>query len=175
MRGRDPQAAIYWLAPLLESGEEPRFIARRMVILASEDVGNADPQALLVATAALQAAEFVGLPEAQLSLSQAVLYLATAPKSNAATVAIGKARADVREGRTLPVPAHLRDNHYGGAEKLGRGLDYKYSHDFEGGWVDQAYLPEDRRYYEPVDRGYEAEIKKRMEELTQRRQGAKPD
>jgi putative ATPase len=165
MRGSDPDAAIYWLARMLESGEDPRFIARRIVICASEDVGNADPQALVVAAAALQATEFVGLPECQLALAQAVTYIATAPKSNASTLAIGKARKDAQSGRTLPVPAHLRDSHYKGAQELGHGEDYQYSHDFEGGWVDQAYLPEERRYYEPVERGYEAEIKKRMEEL----------
>ena len=165
LRGSDPDAALYWLARMLESGEDPRFIIRRVVICASEDVGNADPQALVVAAAALQAVEFVGLPECQLALSQAVTYIATAPKSNAATLAIGKARADVRSGRTLAVPEHLRDSHYHGAEQLGHGQDYQYSHDFEGGWVDQAYLPEDRRYYEPVDRGYEAVIRARMEEL----------
>src|SRR5205814_1029719 len=132
MRGSDPDAAIYWLARMLEAGEDPRFIARRIVICASEDVGNADPQALLVAAAALQAAEFVGLPECQLPLAQAVTYIATAPKSNAATLAIGKAREDVRSGRTLPVPEHLRDSHYRGAEQLGHGEDYQYSHDFEG-------------------------------------------
>jgi putative ATPase len=163
MRGSDPDAAIYWLARMLEAGEDPRFIARRVVICAAEDVGNADPQALVVAAAAVQATEFVGLPECQLPLAQAVTYIATAPKSNAATVAIGKAREDVRTGRTLPVPEHLRDNHYRGAEQLGRGEGYQYSHDFEGGWVEQAYLPEERRYYEPVDRGYEAEIRKRLE------------
>jgi putative ATPase len=165
MRGSDPDAAIYWLARMLEAGEDPRFIARRVVICASEDVGNADPQALVVAAAALQATEFVGLPECQLALAQAVTYIATAPKSNASTVAIGKARKDVQSGRTLPVPAHLRDSHYPGAREFSHGEDYQYSHDFEGGWVDQPYLPEERRYYEPVERGYEAEIKKRMEEL----------
>src|SRR5262249_54605508 len=168
MRGSDPDAAIYWLARMLEAGEDPRFIARRVIICASEDVGNADPQALVVAAAALQSVEFVGLPECQLPLAQAVTYIATAPKSNAATVAIGKAREDVRSGRTLPVPEHLRDSHYRGAEKLGRGVGYEYAHNHEGGWVDQAYLPEERRYSEPVDRGYEAEIKKRMEALRQR-------
>jgi putative ATPase len=165
MRGSDPDAAIYWLARMLEAGEDPRFIARRIVIFASEDVGNADPQALVVATATLQAVEFVGLPECQLNLAQAVTYLATAPKSNASTVAIAKAREDVRKGRTLQVPDHLRDAHYRGATQLGRGLDYQYAHDFEGGWVDQAYLPEERRYYEPTERGYEAEIRIRMEAL----------
>jgi len=169
MRGSDPDAAIYWLARMLEAGEDPRFIARRIVICASEDVGNADPRALLVAAAALQSAEFVGLPECQLPLAQAVTYIATAPKSNAATTAIARAREDVRSGRTLQVPEHLRDSNYQGAEQLGRGQDYQYAHDFEGGWVDQAYLPEDRRYYEPVERGYEAEIRQRLEEWRQRR------
>jgi putative ATPase len=165
MRGSDPDAAIYWLARMLEAGEDPRFIARRIIICASEDVGNADPQALVVAAAALQASEFVGLPECQLSLAQAVTYIATAPKSNASTMAISKAREDVRSGRTLPVPLHLRDDHYAGAEKMGRGQGYQYSHDFVGGWVDQQYLPEERRYYEPVDRGYEAEIRRRLEAM----------
>ena len=164
MRGSDPDAAIYWLARMLEAGEDPRFIARRIVILASEDVGNADPQALLIATAAWQAVETVGLPECQLALSQAVIYLATAPKSNSATTAIGKARKDVREGRTLPVPKHLRDSHYKGADSFEHGKGYQYSHDAEGAIADQDYLTEERRYYEPTDRGYEAEIKRRLEE-----------
>jgi putative ATPase len=170
MRGSDPDAAVYWLARMLESGEDPRFIARRIVILASEDVGNADPQALVVAAAALQAVEFVGLPECQLPLAQAVTYLATAPKSNAATLAINKAREDVREGRTLAVPKHLRDASYGGAAQFGHGEGYAYAHDHEGGWVDQQYLPEARHYYEPVERGFEVEIKRRMEEIRARRQ-----
>lgn len=164
MRGSDPDAAIYWLARMLEAGEDPRFIARRVVICASEDVGNADPQALVVAAAALQAVEFVGLPECQLALAQAVTYIASAPKSNASTLAIGKAREDVRSGRTLPVPSHLRDAHYRGAKQLGRGEGYQYAHNFEGGWVDQNYLPEERHYYEPVDRGFEAEIRRRLAE-----------
>jgi putative ATPase len=174
MRGSDPDAAIYWLARMLEAGEDPRFIARRVVICASEDVGNADPQALVLAAAALQAVEFVGLPECQLPLAQAVTYIATAPKSNAATVAIAKAREDVKTGRTLAVPEHLRDSSYGGAEQLGRGAGYQYSHNFAGGWVEQAYLPEDRRYYEPVDWGYEAEIRRRMEALRQQRPEQEP-
>jgi putative ATPase len=165
MRGSDPDAAIYWLARMLEAGEDPRFIARRVVICASEDVGNADPQALVVAAAALQATEFVGLPECQLALAQAVTYIATAPKSNASTMAISKAREDVRSGRTLQVPEHLRDASYRSAKKLGHGTGYQYSHNFEGGYVEQEYLPEERKYYEPMDRGYEAEIKRRMEEL----------
>jgi putative ATPase len=164
MRGSDPDAAIYWMARMLEAGEDPRFIARRVIICASEDVGNADPQALVVAAAALQAAEFVGLPECQLSLAQAVTYIATAPKSNASTMAILNASKDVRSGRTLPVPEHLRDASYQGAKKLGHGKDYKYSHDFDGGYVSQAYLPESRRYYEPTDRGYEKLIRERLQE-----------
>jgi putative ATPase len=164
MRGSDPDAAIYWLARMLESGEDPRFIARRVVICASEDVGNADPQALVVAVAALQSSEFVGLPECQLPLAQAVIYIACAPKSNAATVAIGAAREDVRKGRTLQVPKHLRDAHYRGAEDFGHGQEYKYSHDYEGGVVEQEYLPEVRRYYEPTDRGYEAVLRQRLAE-----------
>jgi putative ATPase len=174
MRGSDPDAAVYWLARMLEAGEDPRFIARRIVICASEDVGNADPQALVVAAAALQATEFVGLPECQLALAQAVTYIATAPKSNASTMAISQAREDVRSGRTLAVPEHLRDASYSAAKLLGHGTGYQYSHDFEGGWVEQAYLPEDRHYYEPVDRGYEAEIRKRMETLRGKRQQEPP-
>src|SRR5262249_34318222 len=128
MRGSDPDAAIYWLARMLESGEDPRFIARRVVICASEDVGNADPQARVGAVAPLRSAEFVGMPECQLPLAQAVAYIATAPKSNACTVAIGKARADVQEGRTLQVPTHLRDASYRGAKQFGHGEGYQYSH-----------------------------------------------
>src|SRR5213078_3941863 len=140
MRGSDPDAAIYWLARMLEAGEDPRFIVRRIVILASEDVGNADPQALAVAIAAHQAVEFVGLPECQLNLAQAVTYLATAPKSNASTLAIAAAREDVRNGRTLAVPRHLRDAHYRGAEQLGHGTEYEYSHDRPDAWSAQDYL-----------------------------------
>jgi putative ATPase len=168
MRGSDPDAAIYWLARMLEAGEDPRFIARRVVICAAEDVGNADPLALTVAVAALHAAEFVGLPECQLPLAQAVAYIATALKSNAATLAISKAREDVRSGRTLQVPQHLRDASYRGAERLGHGDGYQYSHDFEGGYVPQEYLPEARRYYEPVDRGYEKVIRERLDALRQK-------
>ena len=171
MRGSDPDAAIYWLARMLEAGEDPRFIARRVVICASEDVGNADPQALVVAAAALQATEFVGLPECQLALAQAVTYIASAPKSNASTVAISKAREDVRSGRTLPVPEHLRDASYKGAAKLGHGTGYQYSHNFEGGYVKQEYLPEERKYYQPVERGFEAEIKRRLERRDSNQEG----
>jgi putative ATPase len=174
MRGSDPDAAIYWLARMLEAGEDPRFIARRIVICASEDVGNADPQALVVAAAALQATEFVGLPECQLALAQAVTYIATAPKSNASMVALGKAREDVRSGRTLAVPEHLRDSNYRGAKQLGHGAGYQYSHDYAGGWVDQAYMPEARRYYEPVERGFEAVIQERLKAWRERRQTDQP-
>jgi putative ATPase len=170
MRGSDPDAAIYWLARMLESGEDPRFIARRVVICASEDVGNADPQALLVAAAALQATEFVGLPECQLALSQAVTYIACAPKSNAVTAAIGAARKDVQEGRTLPVPKHLRDASYRGARHFGHGEDYKYSHDYEDAIAPQEYLPEERRYYEPTDRGFESELKRRLDDWRRHRE-----
>jgi putative ATPase len=171
LRGSDPQAAVYWLARMLESGEDPRFVARRLVIFASEDVGNADPMALLIANAAWDAVEKVGLPECQLNLSQAVTYLATAPKSNASTMAIGNAVKDVKEGRTLPVPKHLKDSHYHGAkETFGHGQGYRYAHDFEGGWVDQEYVPADVTYYEPTDRGFEATIRERMAEIAKRRQ-----
>ncbi len=129
MRGSDPDAAIYWLARMLEAGEDVRFLARRIVIFASEDVGNADPHALPLAVATMQACELVGLPECQLNLAQAVTYLACAPKSNAATMAIGEARQDVREGRLLPVPVMLRDSHYPGAKRLGHGQGYQYAHD----------------------------------------------
>jgi len=169
MRGSDPNAAIYWLARMLESGEDPRFVARRLVIFASEDVGNADPMALLVANGAWDAVERVGLPECQLNLSHAVCYLATAPKSNACTMAIGAATKDVKEGRTLPVPKHLKDSHYEGAKKFGHGTDYKYAHNFGDGWVDQEYIPVDVEYYRPTDRGHEAKIKARLEELKKRR------
>jgi putative ATPase len=169
MRGTDPDAAIYWMARMLESGEDPRFIARRMVICAAEDVGNADPMALVLANAALQVSEFVGMPECQLPLAQAVTYIASAPKSNAATMAISEASQDVREQRTVVVPTHLQDAHYRGAKRLGRGQDYKYSHDFEGGWVDQDYLGVTKNYYRPVDRGAEAAIKLRLEKLREAR------
>jgi len=173
MRGSDPDAALYWMARMLASGEDPRFIARRIVICAAEDVGNADPQALILANAALQISEFVGLPEAQLVLAQAVTYIATAPKSNASTLAIGEAVADVREGRTLEVPDHLKDASYHGAKKLGRGQGYKYSHKFKDHWVDQEYLPEDRIYYKPTEQGYEKIIKERLEKWRKQKRARK--
>jgi putative ATPase len=147
---------------MLEAGEDVRFLCRRLVILASEDVGNADPQALPLAVATMQACEFIGLPECQLTLAQCVTYLACAPKSNAATLAIGEARQDIREGRILPVPMHLRDTHYGGAQRLGRGQGYEYSHNAEGGVAAQDYLGVEREYYRPVPRGFEAELAERL-------------
>jgi len=158
MRGSDPDAAVYWVARMLEAGEDPRFIARRIAILASEDIGNADPQAIQVAAAAFDIVEKIGMPEAQITLSQAAIYMATAPKSNASYVAINQAMGDVREGRTLPVPRHLKDTHYQGSGRLGHGKGYQYAHDFEGGYVRQDYLGVDKSYYVPTDRGYEATI-----------------
>jgi putative ATPase len=165
MRGSDPQAAVYYLARMLEAGEDARFIARRMIIFASEDVGQADPTALLIAVAAAHAVEHVGLPEAQLNLSQAVIHLATAPKSNRSALAIWNARADVQKGAVGEVPAHLRDAHYQGAASLGHGVGYEYPHTHPGGWVAQQYLPDDMagtRYYEPSGLGLEAEVQRRM-------------
>jgi len=148
MRGGDPDATVYWLAKMIYAGEDPRFIARRIVIAATEDVGNADPMALLVATSAAQAVEIVGMPEARIILSQAAIYVATAPKSNACYMAIDEALKDVEKERTLPVPEHLKDAHYPGAKKLGRGKGYKYPHAY-GGYVKQDYLPEKKKYYKP--------------------------
>ena len=173
IRGSDPDAALYWLARMLEGGEDVRFLARRLVISASEDIGNADPAALPLAVAAMQASEFVGLPECQLNLAQAVTYMACAPKSNAATVAIGEARRDVTEGRLLPVPIHLRDAHYGGAKRLGHGEDYVYSHDSPDGIAAQDYLGVEREYYRPVDRGFERELAQRLETIRARLREAK--
>jgi len=167
-RGSDPDASLYYLAVMLEGGEDPRFIARRMVILASEDIGNADPRALVVATAAGQAVDRVGMPECALNLAQAAAYLALAPKSNASTRAIGAAMADVREHGAKPPPDYLRDAHYPGAKKLGRGIDYVYPHDEPGGVASQPLLPEGmegRRFYEPTDRGFEEELRRRLEQI----------
>ena len=156
IRGSDADAGLYWLARMLEAGEDARFIARRLVILASEDVGMADPEALLVADAAARAVEFVGLPEAQLNLAQAVVHLANAPKSNSVTAALGRARADVAELAAGTVPRHLRDASYPGAARLGHGKGYVYPHNEPGGWVAQQYRPaelEGRSYWEPTGRG----------------------
>lgn len=157
MRGSDPDAAVYWIARMLEAGEDPRFIARRIAILASEDIGNADPQALCVASACFSVVEKIGMPECQLTLAQTAIYMCLAPKSNASAKAIWSAMADVKEGRTLPVPKHLKDTHYKGAQRLGSGEGYKYPHDFTGGAVEQDYLGVSKTYYEPTDRGFEGE------------------
>ena len=165
MRGSDPDAAVYYLAKMLYAGEDIKFIARRIMICASEDVGNADPHAIMVAASAAQAVERVGMPEAQIILSQAVSYVACAPKSNAACVAIDRAMETVRSTKTAPVPAHLQDSHYRGAQKLGRGTGYLYAHDFPNHYVRQQYLPDgltDAKFYEPTENGYEKEIKSRM-------------
>lgn len=168
MRGSDPDSALYWMARMLEAGESPRFIARRIVICASEDVGNADSMALVVATAAWQASELVGLPEAQIILAHAATYVACAPKSNAAYLGIAAAVKDVREKKTVAVPKHLQDTHYPGAKRLGRGEGYKYAHDYEGGFVPQDYGVPPGTYYHPTDYGKEADIKARLEALRQR-------
>ncbi len=174
MRGSDPDAALYWMAKMLEGGEDPRFIVRRVVICAAEDVGNAAPNALVLATSALHAVEFVGMPEAIIPLAQAVTYISTAPKSNASYEAVEKARKDVREGRTLPVPDHLKDAGYAGSEQLGHGKGYKYAHNFEGHWVDQDYIPTSRIYYRPSDSGQEKKIAERLREIRELR-GIKDD
>ena len=165
MRGSDPDATLYYLAKMINAGEDPIFIARRIIIAASEDVGNADPQALQIATAALQAVHAIGMPEGRIILSQAALYVATAPKSNRAYVGIDKALSDIRNKEIGAVPLHLKDAHYGGAKALGHGKTYLYPHDYPGGHVDQTYLPEgmeDRVYYEPTEHGYEKKIKDGM-------------
>ncbi len=170
-RGSDVDASLYYLAVMLEGGEDPRFIARRMVILASEDVGNADPQALLVADAAARAVDRVGLPECALNLAQACVYLALAPKSNASYKALNAARAEVREHGAKTPPDYLRDAHYPGAKSLGRGSGYRYAHDEPGGVSDQQLLPDglaDRRFYAPTDRGFEVELGRRLAELRMR-------
>jgi len=161
VRGSDPDAGLYWMARMIEAGEDPRFLARRMVILASEDIGLADPQALLVAEAAARAVEYVGLPEAALNLAEAVIYLALAPKSNSVVVALGRAQQDVRSAVSQEVPVHLRDAHYQGASRLGHGEGYVYPHDDPAGVVSQQYRPdalEGRVYYEPSSHGAEADV-----------------
>lgn len=168
MRGSDPDAAVYYLARMLYAGEDVKFIARRIMILASEDIGNADPMALVVAAATAQAVERVGMPEAQIILSQAVTYMASAPKSNSAVEAISRAMQVVKETKTPPVPAHLQDAHYGAAEKLGHGLGYKYAHSYKNHYVKQQYLPDgltDEVFYEPSENGYEAAIREYFKKI----------
>jgi len=165
MRGSDPDAALYWLAKMLYAGEDPRFIARRLVICAAEDVGNADPQALVIANAAFQVSEFVGMPECRIPLAQATCYIACAPKSNAAYLGIDMAMKDVEESRTLEVPAHLKDSNYPGAKKLGHGEGYKYAHQYKDHYVKQDYIPKKKKYYEPTDIGYEKKIKEYLDRI----------
>lgn len=168
MRGSDPDAAIYYLARMLYAGEDVKFIARRIIICAAEDVGNADPNALTVAVSAAQAVERIGLPEGQIPLAQAAAYVAAAPKSNAACLGIARALETVKTQKTPPVPSHLQDRHYKGAEKLGHGLGYKYAHDYPNHYVKQQYLPdgmEGARFYVPTENGYEKKIREHMEWL----------
>ncbi len=159
VRGSDPNAAVYWLAKMLYAGEDPRFIARRLIILASEDIGNADPRGITVAVSAMQAVEFIGMPEARITLSQATTYLACAPKSNAAYLAVDTALDDVENGRTLPVPKHLQS----GPKPDKGAVKYQYAHNGADHFVDQEYVPTDKTYYNPTDQGYEATIRKRIE------------
>ncbi len=165
MRGSDPDATLYWLAKMIYAGEDMRFISRRIVICAAEDVGNADPQALVLANSAMQASETIGMPEARIILAQAAIYVACAPKSNASYLGIDKALADVKDKRLQEIPTHLKDGHYKGAAKLGHGKDYKYAHDYPNHYVKQSYMPHEASYYQPGDLGYEAKIKERLEKL----------
>jgi putative ATPase len=173
MRGSDPDAALYWLAKMIHAGEDPRFIARRIVICAAEDVGLADPMALVLAQTAFEASAFIGWPEARIPIAEAAIYVATAHKSNTACVAIDAALAEVRSGRTLPVPEHLRDAHYAGAERLGHGQGYQYAHNFPGHFVVQDYLGKDLRFYEPTEQGVERKIKERVDRWRALRAGQK--
>jgi len=177
MRGSDPDATVYWLARLIAGGEDTRFIARRIAVCAAEDVGNADPMATVLAAAAVQMSEFVGLPEAQLALAQAAIYVACAPKSNASACAIWEALADVKSQRTTAVPKHLKDNHYAAAKKAGFGADYKYPHNYKDGFVPQEYLPSavKKRYYQPKDAGCEKNIKHYLQKLESLIQSSKKE
>lgn len=170
MRGSDPDAALYWMAKMIYAGEDPLFIARRIVIAASEDVGNADPRALILATAAYQAVERIGMPEGGIPLAQAAVYVATAPKSNASYVGIREAAREIEEGHLMPVPDYLRDASYKGSSRLGRGKGYKYPHDYPGHYVAQDYLPQKREYYRPTEQGDEKRIKERLAGLKKRHQ-----
>ncbi|MCK9443036.1 MAG: replication-associated recombination protein A [Tissierellaceae bacterium] len=165
MRGSNPDATLYWLAKMINAGEDPKFIARRIIICASEDVGNADPNALNVAVSAFNAVNVIGMPEGRIPLAQAAIYIATAPKSNACYMGIDKALEDIRTMEIGKVPNHLRDGSYPGAKKLGHGLNYKYPHDYKNSYIEQQYLPDDfeeKKYYNPTDNGYEKEIRKRL-------------
>jgi len=173
VRGSDPDSALYWLAKMIEAGEDPRFIARRLIILASEDIGLADPMGLIVATSVLQAVEFIGMPEGKIPLAQATLYLACAAKSNSSVMGIGNALEAVQQGEVVQVPTHLRDAHYPGAKRLGHGEGYQYSHDFPGAIAPQNYGIKPGRFFKPTDHGYEAKIKARLAEWEKLR-NAKP-
>jgi putative ATPase len=167
MRGSDPDATVYWLARMIAGGEDPRFIARRIAVCAAEDVGNADPMATVLAASAVQIAEFLGLPEAQLPLAQAAIYVACAPKSNASAMAVWEAVEDVKSKPIIPVPKHLKDSHYPAAKKMGFGSGYKYPHNFEGGFVPQVYLSAEvkKKYYRPKGAGYEKNIEHYLQKL----------
>lgn len=171
MRGSDPDASIYWLAKMIESGEDPMFLARRIVICASEDVGNADPDALLIAVAALHAVEKIGMPEGAIPLAHATLYIACAPKSNAAYSALGNAREKIRSGYVEKVPAHLRDSHYSGAKRLGSGIGYKYPHNHPGHYVSQSYMQNYEQFYFPTEEGFEKTLRNRMEKRRKQADG----
>ena len=164
IRGSNPDAALYWLAKMIHAGEDPRFISRRLVISAAEDIGLADPMGLVLANAAHQAAEFIGWPEARIPIAEATIYLATANKTNSACVAIDAALEDIRSGRTLAVPEHLRDASYAGAKRLGHGEGYEYAHSHPGHFVVQDYLGAERRYYEPTEQAGEKKIKERLDQ-----------
>jgi putative ATPase len=170
MRGSDPDAALYWMAKMIVAGEDPLFLARRIVIAASEDVGNADPRAIMVATAAYQALERIGMPEGAIPLAQAAVYVAAAPKSNASYLGIKQAMKDIEDGKLLSVPDHLKDAHYKGAARFGRGKGYKYPHDYPGHYVAQDYLPQKREYYRPTEQGDEKRIRERLAGLKNRHQ-----
>jgi putative ATPase len=172
VRGSDPDSALYWLAKMIEAGEDPRFIARRLIILASEDIGLADPQGIVIAVAALHAVEFIGMPEGKIPLAEATLYLACAPKSNSSVAGIGNALDAVQKGEVVQVPIYLRDAHYPGAKRLGHGEDYQYSHNFPGAVAPQRYGIEPGRFFQPTDRGYEAKIKARLAEWEELRANA---
>ena len=177
IRGSDPDAALHYLARMIESGEDPRFIARRLIVSASEDIGMADPQGLVIAVAAADAVQLIGMPEGRIPLSEATVYLATAPKSNRSYLGIGAAQADVQAGRISPVPLHLRDAHYAGAKRLGHGKGYKYAHDAPNGIATQQYLPDaltGKEYYTPTQHGFEREITARLEKIRAILRGEKP-
>ncbi len=175
IRGSDPDSALYWLAKMIHAGEDPRFITRRLMISAAEDIGLADPMALVLSTSAHSAAEFIGWPEARIPIAEATVYLATANKSNSAYVAIDAALEEVRSGRTIPVPKHLRDAHYKGAKHLGHGDGYKYAHDYDGHFVAQDYLGVDKRFYDPTEEGVEKKIKDRVMRWRALQEKAKAD